>query len=96
MLLDMVPRNDSRETKTDTLSFTIFDTLFFVIIPDKSFSGRSVVENDEICILLERNPQQKCGPQPSKSTIPPSGNMTTPFLTCFPPFASITSSSSSP
>ena len=34
LMLDMVPRNDSRETKTYTLSFTIFDTLFFVIIPD--------------------------------------------------------------
>lgn len=43
LMLDMVPRNDSRETKTDTLSFTIFDTLFFVIIPDKSFSSGSVV-----------------------------------------------------
>jgi len=54
-MLDMVPRIDSRETKTDTLSFTIFDTLSVVIIPDKSFSNRSVVENDEICVLFERN-----------------------------------------
>ena len=34
LMLDMVPRNDSRETKTDTSALQTSDILSVVIIPD--------------------------------------------------------------